>query len=108
MVLTKVAFEGLAVVSDFSVDKALYYAEVFKKCQWLQAVNGITTYHPLTPIKKKRSNFKCQLLTLVRVQYKVSDYLFLLTLQMLRQVSAKAPKCEDFCKPSKPCHVGIY
>ena len=32
----------------------------------------------------------------------------LLTLQMLRLFSSKAQERNNFCKPSKPCHVGIY
>ena len=32
----------------------------------------------------------------------------ILTLPMLRLLSFKAQGCNDFWKPSKPCHVGIH
>ena len=32
----------------------------------------------------------------------------LFTLQMLGLLSSKAQGCNDFQKPSKPCHVGIH
>ena len=31
-----------------------------------------------------------------------------LTLPMLRLISSKALGCKHFCKPFKPCHVGIH
>ena len=32
----------------------------------------------------------------------------ILTLPMLRLLLYKGIGCKDFCKPSKPCHVGIH
>ena len=37
-----------------------------------------------------------------------SRCLTLLTIPMLKLLSSKAQGCEDFWKPSKPCHVGIH
>ena len=39
---------------------------------------------------------------------KVDDWHFLLTLPMLRLLSSKAQGCNDYRKPSKPCHTGIH